>query len=278
MAALRWDIPAAMSHSTAGRGRRRAGVTITEADITSSSYYSWEEVGEVTDEIRRRNKGRSEEDKLSTTGTKSDMIRTLLVDDGKGIRRGGKSGKPSARGLQKRTGRGAGTRSSGSAGTTKSRTVTKDDNNKENVGPTRRTTRSSRKATASAATTKTKPAAAGTKKADANGEAARAGDVILVANDDKKEERAEVLEIDPRTGMAKLCFEKTVMEATEVKLSELTYTVEDKYAEPVPQNQVLPSYEDVAPDAPRYKPDDPEMLWKLMSGPMTLQSYDENLL
>ena len=169
---------AAMSHSTVGKGRRRGGVTITEADITSSRYNSWETVGMVTDEIRRRNKTQSEEEKLSTTGTKSDMIRTLLIDDEKGGGCGGDSGKPSARGRQMRTDRGAG--SSGSA-----RNKTTNDSNKENVGPSSRTTRSRSNDSASntkVAATKAKPAAAETKKTGASGDA-WAGDVISVAAD-----------------------------------------------------------------------------------------------
>ena len=139
-------------------------------------------------------------------------------------------------------------------------------NNKENISPARRTTRSRSKAT-----TKAKPAAG----------IAKAGDVILISRDDGTKvtkERAEVLEIDPRTGMAKLCYEKTAMEATEVKLSELTYTVEDKYIEPVPQHQKdLPVFADIAPGAPRYKSDNMSALRSLMTA-HTLEEYDADIL
>ena len=266
-----------MSRSTVGKGRRRGGVAITDSDVKSSCYNSWESVGEVTDEIRRRNKGRSEEDKLSTTGTKSDMIRTLLVDDGKGIRSGGNSGKPSARGLQKRAGHGAG--SSGSKGTAKPPTATEEGSDKENVGPSGRTTRSRSKTVSGMATTKAKTAN-GAKKTDTSDKAARAGDVILVSRGDGKEETAEVLEKDPRTGVANLWYEDAKKEETAVKLSDLAYTIKERYTEPVPQNQDLPSFDDVAPGAPQFEPDDHLALLMRMSASRSLQgvSYDENLL
>ena len=265
---------AAMSHSTVGKGRRRGGVTITEADITSSRYNSWETVGMVTDEIRRRNKTQSEEEKLSTTGTKSDMIRTLLIDDEKGGGYGGDSGKPSARGRQMRTDRGAGSRGS-------ARNKTTNDSNKENVGLSSRTTRSRSNNSASntnVAATKVKPAAAGTKKTGASGDA-RAGDVISVAADGT-EKTAEVLDIDPRTGMASLWYVETEKAETGVKLSGIKYAIKERYVEPVPPNEDLLDFSDVAPDAPKYEPDDPQMLLQLMSGSLTLEgvSYDENLL
>ena len=173
--------------------------------------------------------------------------------------------------------------SSGSTGTAKPHTAkphtaTKEDSNKENVGPSRRTTRSSSKAVASVASTEAKPAA-GRKKTDTNGKAARAGDVISVAADGT-EKTAEVLDIDPRTGMASLWYDETEKAETGVKLSGIKYAIKERYVEPVPQNQDLLDCSDVAPDAPKYEPDDPQMLLQLMSGSLTLEgvSYDENLL
>jgi hypothetical protein len=54
----------------------------------------------------------------------------------------------------------------------------------------------------------------------------------------------------------------------------------ERHAEPVPQHQDKPDFSDVAPDAPKYEPDEPQMLLQLMSGSYSLQgaSYDENLL
>ncbi len=197
---------------------------------------------------------------------------------GSGSRTGSKNsgGKSSSAQLRKRAARGAS--GSGSTGTAKPPTATKG-SNKENVGPSRRTTRSRGKAADSVATTKAKTAN-GTKKTDANGEAARAGDVILVARGDGKEETAEVLEKDPRTGVASLWFEEREKAETGVKLSGVKHTIKERYAEPVKQNQDLPSFDDVAPGAPKYKPDDHLTLLVRMSRPHSLQgvSYDENLL
>ena len=277
-----------------GKGRRRSArgdITITDFDIEFSEYNSWESVGMVTGEIRRRNKTRPSGDQLETKGTKADMIRTLLVDDNDAAGRtdrasGRSSGKPPTHGLQKRTDRGAG--SSGNTGTAEPPTATKEDTNKENVGPSGRTTRSRNKTVSSMATTKAKTAngkkktdasgkAAGTKKTDTSGKA-QAGDIILVDRGGGKEETAEVLDIDGQ--IANLCFEGKEEDKTPVKLSDLAYTIKDKYVEPVPQHQDLPDYSDVAPGAPKYKPDDPKMLLQLMSGSYSLDgvSYDEDLL
>ena len=141
-----------------------------------------------------------------------------------------------------------------------------DRNNKENISPARTTTRSRSKAT-----TKAKPAAG----------IAKAGDIISISRDDGTKvtkERAEVLEIDMQTGMANLWYDDTAKEETAVKLSDLVYTVEDKYVEPVPQHQDLPDFSDVAPGAPKHKPDDPQVLLELMSGRLSLKPYDEDLL
>ena len=120
---------------------------------------------------------------------------------------------------------------------------------------------------------------AGTKKTKASGKAG-AGDVISVARDGGTTEIAEVLDIDPRTGMASLWYDETGKAETGVKLSGIKYAIKERYVEPVPQNQDLLDCSDVAPDAPKYEPDDPQMLLQLMSGSLTLEgvSYDENLL
>lgn len=154
-------------------------------------------------------------------------------------------------------------------------------NNKENVAPSSRTTRSRSNDSASntnVAATKAKPAAAETKKTGASGDA-RAGDIISVAADGT-EKTAEVLEKDPRTGMASLWYDETETTETGVKLSGIKYAIKERYVEPVPQNQDLLDCSDVAPDAPKYEPDDPQMLLQLMSGSLSLEgvSYDENLL
>ena len=150
---------------------------------------------------------------------------------------------------------------------------------KENVGPSRRTTRSSSKAVASVATTEAKPAA-GRKKTDTSGKAAQAGDVILVSRGDGKEETAEVLEKDPRSGVASLWFEEREKAEIGVHLSGIKHAMKERYAEPVPQNQDLPSFDDVAPGAPEFEPDDHLALLMRMSKSRSLHgvSYDKNLL
>ena len=104
------------------------------------------------------------------------------------------------------------------------------------------------------------------------------GDVVSVARDGGTTEIAEVLDFD-RDGLANLWYEETKKEERGVKLSDLTYTVEDKYVEPVPQNQKdLPTFVDTSAGAPKYKPDNKRALRSSISVTHELEPYDESLL